>query len=414
MVYIFFVLLTIFLVKDVRRTIIVYAPFKFFFITGTALFGKFDFDVVVSIMAFLLYAQKYKVDLKSIPWIAGILVSLTSYFLYCIYPTPHLLILVQRIFSVEIYAIIFFCSIRTIEDIKLFMKSALVYAMLLVGNGIIDFASGTNILGNVQASMLRPGTFLSENDMERFLGKRIRSFVPHSIGFGVECACLLFLIVFAQLKSQFKLRKNTFLIVAICLGFGILLSGSRTPLLGAMLFIVPFVFGTRLSPKYVLMMFAAFIGVYIVAGDYISNMLGSLMSENKVDDAGGSSMDMRQMQLEYSLFVFYQNPIWGQGPDFDIFSAGKQNEIMGAESIWFPILMKQGIIGVIGYLFFYFAFIKNILKSSYKFFLIFFILGWLVIDSATNLPGITFFFPMMIATIIYKFGSINHFTQKHT
>lgn len=407
MVYIFFIIIAFFLVKDVRKTIIAYAPFKFFFITGTTLFWKFDIDVVISIMAFLLYAQKYKFELRSIPWMAGIAVSLVCYALHCMYPSMHLLVLIQRIFSVELYAVIFFCAIRSADDVKLFMKAVLVYALLLAGNGMVEFATGANVLGNIQGSMLREGTFISENDIERFIGRRVRSFVPHSIGFGVECACLLFFLVFLTLKSQMRIKKMFLVITVVCLAFGILSSGSRTPLLGSVLFVVPFIFGKKMNAKYMITVLTVFAVVYFAAGEYISNMLGSLFSENKGDDAGGSSVDMRQIQLDYSLYVFAQNPLWGQGPEFDIFSAGKQNEIMGAESVWFPILMKQGIIGIIGYSFIYIVFIKNVIKSRFKYFLIFFILGWLVIDSATNLPGITFFFPLMIATAIYKIDALN-------
>ena len=47
--------------------------------------------------------------------------------------------------------------------------------------------------------------------------------------------------------------------------------------------------------------------------DYILNVYHSIFDFTGNYDVGGSSMDMRMRQLDISLFLFLQNPIFGGG-----------------------------------------------------------------------------------------------------
>lgn len=67
-------------------------------------------------------------------------------------------------------------------------------------------------------------------------------------------------------------------------------------------------------------------------------------------------------------------------------------------------LLQKGIIGIIAYAYFYVNVFKH-LPLNNKVIFVFFILGWLLIDSATSLMGINMFLPIMIISLLYKLGN---------
>jgi hypothetical protein len=115
---------------------------------------------------------------------------------------------------------------------------------------------------------------------------------------------------------------------------------------------------------------------------------------------------MREGQLLYSISIWNKNIWFGQGHEYNIFKMANHNDLFGGESIWFTLMMKQGLIGMLAYIILYVDIIYNVRKNIFSKYIISFILGWLVIDSATNLPGINLFLPFMIIIIIYKYGEI--------
>ena len=130
-------------------------------------------------------------------------------------------------------------------------------------------------------------------------------------------------------------------------------------------------------------------------------MFESLSSDSTTDMGGASSFDMRLMQLEYSVYYWMQNFWFGNGHSFDMFQGGRSS-IFGAESVWFPIMMREGLIGIICYAYVYIdAFFKS-RKAPYTLICLFLMLGWFIIDSATNLPGLNILLPLYFYVIYYK------------
>lgn len=402
MLYLFFLAILFLLLYDFKKGVILYTPFKFLFYSDVLIYGNIKFDFLISTIILILFVTRYKRKFTvSVPWVASLIICMISHSIYTLYPKAFLGIWLYDIISIYIYSIIFFKLINTPRDINLFIKSSIVFILLLVGNGIIELITQKNVIGDFIKPYLSSSSFLSDNEIIRFGNfKRIRSFVPHSIGFGVECTCYLYLFVFILFLNKVKTNRKLYYFIISLLCIGIIISGSRTPLLGLTIMSIPFILNANLfQMKYFIIYVIIFVGGYFFIGEYITNMLTSIFNS---DAENGSSIDMRLTQLMYSLSVWQQSPIFGHGPDYDIFKYAERSEIYGAESVWFTLLMKQGLIGIFSYIFLY----CNIIKKSFKLkqykYPIFFMIGWLVIDSATNLPGINIFFPLMLVTIIYK------------
>lgn len=66
----------------------------------------------------------------------------------------------------------------------------------------------------------------------------------------------------------------------------------------------------------------------------------------------GSSSGMRLEQWGSILWAFEQNELWGNGSSY-LWNVATQNnyEILGAESIWFSLLIDYGIMGGLMFIF---------------------------------------------------------------
>lgn len=82
---------------------------------------------------------------------------------------------------------------------------------------------------------------------------------------------------------------------------------------------------------------------------------------------GGSSMELRAFQLETSLMVAEKNSLlFGQGLGYMETNqyAIVQRVMIGAECLIFPIIMQQGLLGVVAWLLLYIALFVIIEKNT--------------------------------------------------
>ena len=80
------------------------------------------------------------------------------------------------------------------------------------------------------------------------------------------------------------------------------------------------------------------------------------MTIQGVDDSSGSSIDMREMQMEASLAIASQFPITGGGLDYarevmgfgtDEWNNEYREELQGMESIIYTIIIERGLVGIV-------------------------------------------------------------------
>ena len=191
--------------------------------------------------------------------------------------------------------------------------------------------------------------------------------------------------------------------MAICL-LGVFLSGSRSPLLGGIIMLLPFLANKKMfNARNISFVVVVALVIIVFAGGYISTMFDSLATDKDTDLGGASSWEMRWGQLEYSVYFWMKNFWFGNGHTFDIFQGGRMySEIFGAESVWFPIMMKQGLVGIVAYFSVTIDSCVRASKIKYKWVCVCLMIGWLVIDSATNLPGLSILLPLYFYVIYYK------------
>lgn len=401
----FFIFLTI-LLRDYKKGVVIYAPFKFFFYEGFR-FGPTSFDIALSIIVCVIFfMKKRKFITEKFPWKKSFLILLISGIIFSYYPSFFMGEFLRQVFCIYGYGIVFFYCLSDKNIINTFLKSCTLFAILLAGNGFFQFVTDQNLLGNFHDSFY-DGDF-SDNSLVRFGNfSRIRSFCSHSISYGVEC--VVFLITFLYMYFGYKkeyFAKSMYFAIFFCV-IGIIISGSRTPLLGVAIMILPLMTKLRqISGSQKLIVIFSIICFCALFGSYVIEMINSIINPDK-SSVEGSNTTGRLEQFAYSMYLVQNNWLLGYGnvnimdmKNFDY------SILFGAESIWMVTILQKGIIGILAYAYFYVDVFKHLPKNN-KILFVYFVLGWLLIDSATSLMGINMFLPIMIMSLLYRLGTNN-------
>lgn len=407
LIYLLFLFFVVCLVKDFKKGIIYYAPFKFMFSHGIpSHIGTFELDVIFTFVLFCFWLFNRRKDLLRFPLKISFVFMMLASFAFALNPFFSIKVLLESL-SPYLYLVMFFSAIETKGDISTFIKVICVYVLILNVNAVCEMF-GSNIIGNQLLTIMTPGAYWAVDAGTRGSFFRLHSFVPHSIGFGVENMVFFsFFFMLYMYRQDLMKKKTSIYYMTICL-LGVFLSGSRSPLLGGIIMLLPFLANKKMfNARNISFVVIAALMIVVFAGEYISTMFDSLTTDKDTDLGGASSWDMRLGQLEYSIYFWMKNFWFGNGHTFDIFQGGRMySEIFGAESVWFPIMMKQGMVGMIAYLSVTVDSCIRATKIKYKWLCVCLMLGWLVIDTATNLPGLSILLPLYFYVIYYKMGSV--------
>ena len=150
------------------------------------------------------------------------------------------------------------------------------------------------------------------------------------------------------------------------------------------------------------------------AGDFLLQMFLSMISEDKAIEARGSGYEIRQNQFNLTMLIWSRNPLLGYGGTA-LEEIDRTGMLRGAESLWFQVLIRRGIIGFIGYILFYFFVFLDIFQTQKeRFYKLSFWSGWIIINTVTSLPGLTDFLALMVLSLMYKLEHFDLLRTKNT
>lgn len=415
MLYVLFIIFFALLAYDIRKGILIYAPFKLFFLPSIKLFGPFPFDVICSIVAVILYYARYHGHLKrrKIPWEYAIITGVVFAIVNGCVPEFNGGVL-WSVFTLFLYAVIYFDSINSKNNLNFAIYSIIAFGLIMCVNGLIEYLTGTNFLREFQISTSVKGAYFSENDIERFgISHRVCSCMPHAICFGVVCVYFFFFIFYVIYSTKVKINMIIACISLLLLAVGIILSASRSPLLGMVVVALPF-FVSKESFKLKNIMLISLIVLLAIyfAGDFLIQMFESMVYEDKAMEARGSGVEMRQTQFELTMMIWSQNPIFGHG-HVALEQIDRSGLLRGAESLWFQLLIRRGIVGFISFILVYFFVFWDIVRTQKeRIFKLCFWGSWIVINTVTSLPGLSDFLALMILCLMYKIELLGDFKFK--
>ena len=265
------------------------------------------------------------------------------------------------------------------------IKTILFFSLIVCVNGLIEVATKQNILLMllIKSGIYSPDTTIITE--VRYGLKRAQSIFQMHTSLGGFCLITFAFLFYLKKYLNFynKYMGLCIVMLTMCLFF----TGARSAIIGFAISVMTYFNIKDLrSTKGFLGIFVLF-GVLLICQNYINEIFGSIINSNNANI--GSSADMRDTQFTICTYYFLQSPIIGNGISYIWETAlTYDKEILGAESMWLPLMVDQGILGIVATLVIYLSMVVFLLRhrlSKYSFV----VLGFLIFNSMSSIPAIS-------------------------
>lgn len=397
-----FSIFSILLIYNYRKWVVIFTaiqPALFFF----SLWNQ-SLTVWLTILIILVYPFKFHKIFKgintfpfTIPLLAvGLSMFATDFFAENMYKhTPTTII---SIGSKCILIFIFWRIYRSspTKTLSCFIKSSFIITAIICLYSLIETITLTNpYISWVIDNNIYIGETKFINEI-RYGLKRSQSIFPmHTTlaGFCISVSCFLYIAYKKKYIKNNALSLCTIVLTFLCAFF----TGARSGIIGILFCFLFILLHKKVNIKHLIPFFALAIIFFLITEDYLNAIIDSFTD---TESTSGSNTDMRKEQFAISLLFFEKAPIWGNGFNFAT-TVGNQiyPDLYGAESLWFHIMINHGIVGIISYLLVYLYAIIYTIKQKRPI-LIFYILGFLSIQTLSSVPGIevTYLFIYLFVT----------------
>ena len=419
--YILFIVFIYALNKNFKHTILVYLPLRIALHQGIVLWPVNPTVMFDSVACFFIVAQyfltrKSRKNTIRFPFALPLGIFALSEFLSSFFASTsgNFLNFIQNIFVAILFLYVIWDYINTSRDLKLVIKGYTIMFSAAIILSLFEQITHYNPIIALEKALLpatAPTGLIWESQQVRFGGVfRAQAFMSISITYGAYCVMFfLFYFFFTNkypLYNYFHKVKNKLFTTGLALGS--VLSGSKAPIVSLIIGFIPLL-KLKWIVKFKVIIPLVILGAILLpmAKSVYDDLYMAMTAENVYDYQGGSSLAMRKMQLEVSLNEFEKAPIIGNGTKY--LSHAKSiygSELLGAESIWFGLLIEKGCLGIFAFIviLLYPLFMKKLL---YKKVYAALALGWLSINTMTTIPGLgnTFYYTLII--LLYKAQLIN-------
>ena len=373
--------------KNFIRIIFISTLLRHFDVFGNSLY------FYISLFGILLFPFKVKSFLKDIgkfPFIVSFILLATSWVVSNYFGVnKHYLVLISNC-SELICVLCFWIILRKspISTIQTALKCVLIFGGVIAFYALYETISKTNPYIN-----LMNGLGLYTNDYVvteiRFGLKRSQSlFAMHTTNGGIALVffCLLLYAKQHHVLNYSNRICNCIIFFLLCTIF---FSGSRAAIIGCAVCSLMFFSRKLLNVKLVICLIFVLLFVSPLVIDYFQTIYESIIDTNKVS---GSSSDMRIIQFEIASY-FLNKALWfGNGLSYTWeYVRYYYEELYGAESLWIPIMIDQGVFGILSYVLLLVNCSYFVFRSGQKK-MFFFILGFLIFNTLSSIPNVPIVF----------------------
>lgn len=378
---------------------------------GIPFLGQLNIGDVLSLVALSLFlVRRYRTKILSFPAKIPVLLLISSVLISNYFATVKHIIPIVSDFLNYSNLIIFWVVINENKsrNISLFWRSAIAFALLIGTYALFETITRSNLYIQLMNSIdaYSYESFVKEI---RFGMKRSQGIFSMHTTNGAVCLYLCFTLLYLKLKTNLLDGNRKAVVAIVLMFFTTLATGARSAILGlgiSMLFVVPKNFFNRRT----IMVLSLFFIIYILFHSYINDIYMSFIDTDRVN---GSSSDMRERQFEIAMLFFIRSMWFGNGLAYTWSDVRTQyEELYGAESLWFPVAIDQGILGIVAHLFFYFFCIWYVIKKQ-QFDLVYFILGMFAFNTLSSIPNVHFSSILFYILLLTESKSLTILTKKN-
>ena len=265
------------------------------------------------------------------------------------------------------------CHIRLDgKDINRFCYVLLFLCVIIVSYAFVNYIikfnpyiAYLNLVGDLEDMS---NSFMNEE--RGFLEGRVSSVFQHPLHLGQ-----FILLAFSFLYYELRARTHLFLYIVILtfLLITVVLTGSRSALVP--IIIIPFI--EKLYQKKTILIryvclgcVSLFLAYPLIPSTYRDNIKGILFfwddEASSRADIHGSSVESRTGQLNEAILIIQDDILLGKGSGYVKNHGADHAEMLGYESIFLSKLIEGGVVGLIVFIWFYFALYRVMLKKCGK------------------------------------------------
>ena len=337
--------------------------------------------IIAVLIWFIRSRSKLNIIFKSI-FTIGILITIISLLISnhfgAIKHTPSVIILV--LYYCTIYVL--YNYISDDNNLSKFAVNIIVkLSTILVINGVVETLVHYNPLLEIGRNFGLYSEDLRIVDEIRYGIKRSQSiFDMHTTwgGYTIISFCtLLFLSKYKNFSSR------NLLLLLVLLAANCFFTGARSAIIGLVFTLFAFIDYKDLKKRNVQIGIMVILLISPLFIDYFQEVFSSISDSEKV---GGSNADMRENQFDICFYHFFKSPLYGNGISYTWeFALAFDKTLYGAESLWIPILIDQGILGCLAIITMYMVTAIYLIRTGNKRF-IFVLLGFLIFNTLSSIP----------------------------
>lgn len=416
-IYLVFVLFSVLLLKNYRLAIYTLSGWclliQEIIFPGVPL-NLFDILAIEALVIFLWKKPKHSRMFYTYPFILPtILLILSLLMTNYVGAVKHWPTMIGFSISNYIFPILLWNMVTTKEDVMRFTKISICFFFILTAYGIIEVLLGYNPLIRWMISTNSFAGNIIDSDRFRFGFKRIQSFMVMNGALGVSCS--LFFLFLSYINNEMKgfWGNNKHLsILPILLLLNILFTGTRSCYVTFAITLLYFAQMKILKSTKFYLLCIVILAIAVTNGDLLNEILNSFSDTESVS---GSNSDMRANQFATAMYFMNQNLFFGNGYNYtyEYVAVNFHNDILGAESVWFPLMIDQGLFGVITYAFFAFFCLVYCFKKKNKA-CFFMTLAFFVAKTLTTVSGMNKAYFLIYLVVMFRASIIknNSFKEK--
>lgn len=300
-------------------------------------------------------------------------------------------------------------EILTKKDINELIKNISYLIIISCIYGLYTMILGSNPIIEYELSFIPSGMedkLVDSSDTMR--GLKMQSFFGGATQF--SAFIMLTVITFCAVnktKDNTTYQQICLFLLGIVFAF---LTKTRASIFAALVTTLYFIFKQK-STQYIKIIILVLILLPLIRPFLGENMvfIESIFKSSSQDEVGGSNLDMRLQQAAIVWQLFLEHPVLGEGINSLSFTLNKFQDLLGAESIWFQLLLERGLLGVVSYVYIFYYSIKKV-SAKYKAYIVCCALFWLI-QHTLSTTGLYEYFYLLSAIIIYKTDKLSSYEK---
>lgn len=233
------------------------------------------------------------------------------------------------------------------------------FTIIIVSIGLLELYMGFNPVSLYLENKNIMSFVEVRDDYIRFGMYRCRSLMAWCSTYGVACGFTMITLLYCTFYRRVSIPLMAYLL-CVFLFIGVLSSGTRSVYTSVCIGLLPLIINYTAKFKYILLLIVVMIIVYTNNQEMFDEIFDSFIHS---DEAGGSSVALRQSQFQAAYNYYIRHPLFGNGVGAVGMAIEKSAQLMGAESCVYIIMIDRGLFGFIAYGLFNIQMLNYLLKN---------------------------------------------------